>query len=148
MTQALFDQVPITTLNGEFKAHQLFQIYIIWVRGQYYMSIGQIRKTAPRYPYNFALRFPNTFPYDKPSRMRGNIAHLPDQESIMKVVNVSSRSLLPESVRNLIESANCATRIILKTCEGTERAVTGLDEVTTIMLRQQQQRLLAELSTA
>ena len=64
----------------------------------------------------------------------------------MKVVNASSQSLLPESVRNLIESANCATRIILATCEGTERAVTGIDQVATTMLKQQQQRLLAELA--
>ncbi len=71
-------------------------------------------------------------------------AHLPDQESIMKNV-MSKASLLPESVRNLLESANCATRIILATCEGTERAVNGVDELATVMLKQQKQRLLIEL---
>ena len=64
----------------------------------------------------------------------------------MKVVSALSQSLFPESVRNLIESANCATRIVLATCEGTERAVTGVDELATVMLRQQKQRLLTELA--
>ena len=63
----------------------------------------------------------------------------------MKVVNALSQSLFPESVRNLIASANCATRIVLATCEGTERAITGIDQVASTMLKQQQQRLLAEL---
>jgi hypothetical protein len=63
----------------------------------------------------------------------------------MKTASATSHSLLPESVRNLIESANCATRIIRKTCEGTERAVTGIDELSTVMLRQQKERLLIEL---
>lgn len=63
----------------------------------------------------------------------------------MKVVTVPSRSLFPESVRNIIESVNCASRIVLKTCEGTERAVTGIDELSTVMLRQQKERLLIEL---
>jgi hypothetical protein len=74
-------------------------------------------------------------------------AHLPDQELTMKNANASSLSLLPESVRNLIDSANCATRIVLKTCQGTERAVTGIDELSTVMLRQQKERLLIELTT-
>ena len=64
----------------------------------------------------------------------------------MKNANAKA-SLLPQSVRNIIESANCATRIVLKTCEGTERAITGVDELATVMLKQQQQRLLAELIT-
>ena len=63
----------------------------------------------------------------------------------MKAVNVSQRSLLPESVRNLIESVNCASRVVLATCEGTERAVDGIDKVATTMLAQQQKRLMAEL---
>ena len=65
----------------------------------------------------------------------------------MKVVSVSSQSMFPESVCNIIESVNCASRIVLKTCEGVERTVTGIDELATIMLRQQQERLLLELST-
>ena len=64
----------------------------------------------------------------------------------MKVVTAKSQSLIPESVRNLLDSANCATRIIRKTCEGTERAVTGIAELTTVMLRQQKERLLIELT--
>ena len=61
--------------------------------------------------------------------------------------NVSAKaSLLPQSVRNIIESANVATRIVLATCEGTERAVNGVDELATVMLKQQQTRLLAELA--
>ena len=64
----------------------------------------------------------------------------------MKGVQTSSHYLLPESVRNIIESANCASRIVLKTCEGTERAVTGIDELSTVMLRQQKERLLIELT--
>ena len=60
--------------------------------------------------------------------------------------NVSKASLLPQSVRNIIESANVATRIVLATCEGTERAVNGVDELATVMLRQQKERLLIELT--
>jgi len=52
--------------------------------------------------------------------------------------------LLPEFVGNIVESINCSSRIILRTSEGTERAVTGIDEITTVMLAQQRQRLLAE----
>ena len=63
----------------------------------------------------------------------------------MKTVNASSLSLLPESVRNIIASVNCASRVVLATCEGTERAVDGIDKVATTMLAQQQKRLLAEL---
>ena len=55
-------------------------------------------------------------------------------------------SLLPQSVPDIVESANVATRIILATCQGTERAVNGVDELATVMLKQQQQRLLAELA--
>ena len=65
----------------------------------------------------------------------------------MKVINAPNRSqsLLPESVRNLIESVNCGTRIVLKTCQGTERTIEGLDEVTSLLLSQQRQRLMAEI---
>ena len=55
-------------------------------------------------------------------------------------------SLLPQSVRNIIESANVATRIILATAQGSERAINGVDELATVMLQQQKQRLLAELA--
>mgnify|MGYP001178317132 FL=1 len=63
----------------------------------------------------------------------------------MKTVSAPTQSILPESVRNIIASVNCASRVVLKTCEGTERAVTGVDEVATLMLKQQQQRLIAEM---
>lgn len=59
-----------------------------------------------------------------------------------------SQSMLPESVRNIIKSVNCASRVVLATCEGTERAVNGVDELATTMLKQQQTRLLAELADA
>jgi len=65
----------------------------------------------------------------------------------MKVVSAQPHSMLPESVRNIIESVNCASRIILKGCEGTERAVDGLDEIATISLQKQRQRLLLELES-
>ena len=52
--------------------------------------------------------------------------------------------LLPEFISNTVESVNCASRIVLKACQGTERAVTGIDEITTVMLSQQRQRLLSE----
>ena len=55
-------------------------------------------------------------------------------------------SLLPQSIVNLIESANVCTRIILATAQGTERAVDGIDQVATTMLRQQKERLLIELT--
>jgi hypothetical protein len=73
------------------------------------------------------------------------IAHIPDQETIMKVVTAKA-SLLPQSIGNLVESLNVSTRIILKTAEGCERVVTGVDELATVMLKQQQQRLLTELA--
>ena len=66
----------------------------------------------------------------------------------MKVVTASSQSMLPESVRNIVESANISTRIILKTFQGVERTVDGIDEIATLMLQQQQQRLLLELAPA
>jgi hypothetical protein len=64
----------------------------------------------------------------------------------MKVVSALTRSMFPESVRNIIDSANCATRIVLATCQGTEKAVNGIDELASVMLRQQKQRLLTELT--
>jgi len=77
----------------------------------------------------------------------GNNAHLPDQELIMTASNVPARSksLLPESLSNIIESFNCGTRIVLKGCQGAEKTMDGLDEISSLMLRQQRQRLLAEL---
>ena len=59
-------------------------------------------------------------------------------------ITVPKARLLPEFISNAVESVNCLSRVILKTCEGTERAVTGVDEISTIMLRQQKERLLAD----
>jgi hypothetical protein len=39
------------------KNTKFIQIYIIWVRGQYYMGKGQIQPPPPGSPHNFALRF-------------------------------------------------------------------------------------------
>ena len=63
----------------------------------------------------------------------------------MKAVSRTTPSLLPQALRNLVESANCASRIVLKACQGTERTVEGIDDVATLMLSQQRQRLMAEL---
>jgi hypothetical protein len=64
----------------------------------------------------------------------------------MSLPALAPSSLLPQSVRNIIDSANCATRIVLATCQGTEKAVNGIDELASVMLRQQKQRLLTELT--
>jgi len=58
---------------------------------------------------------------------------------------VPKARLLPEFVGNIVESINCASRIVLKTCQGTERAVAGIDEITSAMLAQQRQRILSEI---
>ena len=60
-------------------------------------------------------------------------------------IPTQSQSLLPESVRNVIESVNCASRVVLKTCEGVERTVEGVDEIATLALAQQKRRLEREL---
>ena len=65
----------------------------------------------------------------------------------MKVVNAPARSpsLLPESVRNLVESINSATRIVLKASRAAEKSIDGFDELGSLLLRQQRQRLMAEI---
>ena len=55
--------------------------------------------------------------------------------------------LLPEFIGNTVESVNCLSRVLLKTCQGTERVVEGIDEITTIMLSQQRERLLNQYQT-
>ena len=52
--------------------------------------------------------------------------------------------LLPEFISNTVESVNCLSRVILKTVQGAERAVSGVDEITSVLLSQQRERLLAE----
>jgi len=56
--------------------------------------------------------------------------------------------LMPEFVGNTIETVNSLSRIMLKTSLAAERTVDGLDEICTLMLRQQRERLLAELQPA
>ena len=63
----------------------------------------------------------------------------------MNVVSAPNQSMLPQAVRNIVESVNCVSRIVLKSCEGAERTITGIDEISTLMLSQQQQRLLKQL---
>jgi len=56
--------------------------------------------------------------------------------------------LMPEFVGNTIETVNSLSRIVLKTSLAAERFVDGTDELVTLMLRQQRERLLAELQPA
>lgn len=56
--------------------------------------------------------------------------------------------LMPEFITELYHAANSGARTIRKTVEGVERTVDGLDEITTLMLKQQRQRLLTELAPA
>ena len=56
------------------------------------------------------------------------------------------QTILPEFVGNTVESLNCASRIVLKTCQGVERGVDGLDEIASLMLTQQKERLQLELT--
>jgi hypothetical protein len=55
---------------------------------------------------------------------------------------------MPEFVGNTIETVNSLSRIVLKTSLAAERFVDGTDELVTLMLRQQRERLLAELQPA
>jgi len=55
------------------------------------------------------------------------------------------QSLLPQSIHNLIESVNCATRIVLKASKAAEKSIDGFDELGSLLLRQQRQRLMAEI---
>jgi hypothetical protein len=64
-------------------------------------------------------------------------------------------SLFPPCLTELFTAANelslattATCRTIRKTAEGVERTVDGLNEITTLMLRQQRERLLLELSLA
>ena len=63
-------------------------------------------------------------------------------------VTTKSTTMLPEFVSNLVESVNCTSRIILKTAEGIERTVDGLDEIATITLSRKRKELLAQLEAA
>lgn len=52
--------------------------------------------------------------------------------------------LLPEFIGNTLEFANSLTRSAVIVAHGLERTATGIDEITTIMLAQQKQRLLTQ----
>lgn len=65
------------------------------------------------------------------------------------------QSLLPPCIGELWNAANelalattATARTIRKVAEGMEKTVEGIDEVTTLMLRQQRERLLKELTPA
>ena len=58
---------------------------------------------------------------------------------------MSAPVLLPQSVLNLVEAFTVGTHVVLRTAKGLDRAVEGVDEITTLMLSQQKQRLLEEL---
>ena len=60
----------------------------------------------------------------------------------------ASTSLVPAPVANLWDSLVIGTRIIKRTAEGMERTVIGIDEITTLMLSQQREKLLKELAPA
>lgn len=57
-------------------------------------------------------------------------------------------SLMPEAVTNLYQGVNSLCRTFRKGCEGVERTVEGIDELATIALSQQTNRLRAELTQA
>ena len=59
---------------------------------------------------------------------------------------MSANSLMPQSVRNLIDAVDASTRVVKKLAESTEKIVDGVDELATILLSQQKQRLLTEIS--
>ena len=56
-------------------------------------------------------------------------------------------TLLPRFVSNTFETANVLSDAMLRGAQGCNRAVAGIDEIATLMLRQQQERLLAELGS-
>lgn len=53
--------------------------------------------------------------------------------------------LMPEFVKEPYHAVNAGARTIRKTSEGLEKTVIGVDEISSIMLRRQWERLLAEL---
>ena len=73
--------------------------------------------------------------------------HAPASSESTLVTETKAR-LLPEFISNAVETVNCISRVTLKTAQGLERTVDGLDEITTLMLKQQRQRLLSELEPA
>ena len=58
---------------------------------------------------------------------------------------MSVPTLMPQSVLNLVEAFTVGTHVVLRTAKGLDRAVEGVDEITTLMLQQQKDRLLDEL---
>lgn len=64
------------------------------------------------------------------------------------VTTVRKPSLLPRFVGNIIEAANELSEALLIGATGVKKATAGVDEVCTLMLSQQRQRLLKELTEA
>lgn len=54
----------------------------------------------------------------------------------------ASNSLIPEFIHNIIKSANSASRVVLKVCEGTESVVEGIDRLATASLKAQHKKLM------
>ena len=54
-------------------------------------------------------------------------------------------TILPEFFGNLIGAVNSASRVVLKTTEGVERAVDGVDRLATTALSIQSKKLEAKL---
>ncbi len=62
--------------------------------------------------------------------------------------HVHSRGLMPKSIRHLINGADHLAEAFEIGCKGVRDTTAGIDEIATLMLRQQQQRLLLELAPA
>lgn len=64
----------------------------------------------------------------------------------MSNVTVAKNGLTPQSVRNVINGLNHLTEAFEIGCRGIRDTTSGIDEITSIMLRQQKERLLKELA--
>lgn len=69
-----------------------------------------------------------------------------DSNAVIINSYAAGTSMLPEFLWNAVETINVSTRVILRTAQGVERSVAGIDQLATTLLRQQQERLLGELS--
>ena len=52
--------------------------------------------------------------------------------------------MMPEFIMNLFRALDSSTRIVLKTCEGCEKIVDGVDEIATIQLKRTKKEMLAK----
>lgn len=71
-----------------------------------------------------------------------------DQQPASVSTTVKSARLLPEFVGETFLGINALARTFRKSCEGVEKVVDGTDEIATLMLRQQRDKLLKELAPA